>query len=269
MMAIAVTLLVLDIRIPDGSKDFVADLQGLLEKILFYFLTFLVLAGYWVMHRRLMHDIKRVDRSFIWLTLLFIAFVALFPATMSLLGSFGNHYEAVLIYILTISACGFSMAFLWIYAAWKHRLIDERIDQEQINFRALNILINPTYFTLSLLLLFFIPDPTSLFFSWIFLGIPVTLVRRAYRYRIRRRVQRDAQVSQELLDWLEELERPARFSPFAALVDLVLFPIRRFRRFAQSGRNSSQAEQPAVSPLERFPAATETSVVESESSQEA
>ncbi len=192
VFAIAITLLVLDIRLPDGLKpdQFPEQLPDLLFKILFYFITFLVIAGYWIMHRRIMHQVRRLDRNFIWLTFLFLSFVALFPVMMTLLTGYGQYREAVIIYTLTLAACGFSSSFLWIYASRNHRLIDPNIDQELIRFRTIATLIIPTYYTLSLLLLFVIPGhPSNIFYSWVFIGFPIRLVRSIYRRRLARREQ--------------------------------------------------------------------------------
>src|SRR5258708_35604606 len=129
VFAIAITLLVLDIRLPDDLAHFYNNLHELLIKIMFYFITFLVIAGYWIMHRRIMQDVRRLDKRFMWLTFLFLSFVALFPATIPLIGTFGQYREAIIMYVLTLAACGFSASFLWIYASWSHRLIDPDVDQ--------------------------------------------------------------------------------------------------------------------------------------------
>src|SRR6266568_7581898 len=80
IFAIAMTLLVLDLKLPDnlpivhGSIP-PASFQGALIRLFlqtfFYGLTFLVIANYWRSHRRLMHLVERVNTRFIQLTLLF------------------------------------------------------------------------------------------------------------------------------------------------------------------------------------------------------
>lgn len=175
VFAIAITLLVLDIRLPDDSTHFQENLPAFFLKILFYFVTFLVIARYWMLHRRIMQQIQRLDRPFVWLTLLFLAFVALIPATITVVDEFGNHAEADVIYTLSLVVCGFSAAALWIYASWKHRLIDPLLDQRIIRFRTMSTLTAPLYFLLSLLLLFipfFSNNPPLIFLSWLFIGIP-------------------------------------------------------------------------------------------------
>lgn len=183
VFAIAITLLILDIRLPDDTSHFQENLLTFFLKILFYFVTFLIIAQYWILHRYIMHQVRRLDRPFLWLTLLFLAFVALVPATITVVSEFGNHYEADVIYGLSLAACGFSASALWIYASWKHRLIDPTLDQRFIHFSIISTLISPIYFLLSLLLLFillFSNNPPLIFLSWIFIGIPSTIVRRIY-----------------------------------------------------------------------------------------
>jgi uncharacterized membrane protein len=192
VFAIAITLLVLDIRLPAGlntPEKFYAALSDLLsEKILFYFITFAVIAGYWNIHRSVMNQVKRIDAVFIWLTFLFLAFVALFPATINLItGEYSPYREMVIIYVVSLAACGFSAAALWIYASWNHRLIDPKISREQIVFRSISSLVLPIYYILSLLLLFVFPDkPSRIFLSWILIGVPMNIVQRVYRHRLKR-----------------------------------------------------------------------------------
>ena len=133
IFAIAMTLLVLDIKLPDDlikieetcNKHLCVDpgtfhqaLLGLFWLTVFYGLTFFVIANYWRANRRLMHLIERVDSRFISLSLLFLGLIALFPAAMSLQSVFGGHPEATMIYILVLASCGFSMQTLWVYALW-------------------------------------------------------------------------------------------------------------------------------------------------------
>ena len=68
------------------------------------FITFLIIALYWLSHRRLMHLVLRLDRGFVWLTFLFLALIALLPAIITMLNQFGNHPEAVIIYTAALAA---------------------------------------------------------------------------------------------------------------------------------------------------------------------
>ena len=89
VFAIAITLLFIDIKIPTGlSEDsFNGVLNGeFLSEALFYLITFVIIASYWMQHRRLMHELRRIDGRFLMLTFLFLAFVAFFPVTSGIIG---------------------------------------------------------------------------------------------------------------------------------------------------------------------------------------
>jgi uncharacterized membrane protein len=202
IFAIAMTLLVLDIKLPDELIQqaripshnidpiiFQQNLPGLFLLIVFYGLTFFVIANYWRSHRRLMHLVERVDNRFISLTLLFLGLIALFPAAMSLQSVFGDHAEATIIYVLVLAACGFSMQSLWAYAIWNHRLVNIDIDRTTLIFRSISQLVFPVYICLTLLL-FFVPavweTPPLVFIAWAALPLLGRLVRFMYKRQMKR-----------------------------------------------------------------------------------
>src|SRR5690348_854184 len=61
VFAIAMTLLVLDIRLELQNGDIDAALKAFFYKVIIYVITFFVIAGYWSGHRRLMKTVRRMD----------------------------------------------------------------------------------------------------------------------------------------------------------------------------------------------------------------
>lgn len=185
IFAIATTLLVLDIRLPEGlgQDGFNTALIGVfLTKELFYAITFLVIARYWMSHRRIIRTLRHVDSRFIWLNFLFLAFIAFFPVTSNIIGAYGQYSSAVILYTLVLSGCGISVLVLWLYAVDKRRLVDADLDQRSINFRTINILIFPIYFLASLLLLFFNGlKPVDIFYTWLLIPLILIIVGRIYQ----------------------------------------------------------------------------------------
>jgi uncharacterized membrane protein len=185
IFAIAVTLLVLGIQIPladTHSHDaFIKSLTGdFLSNTLFYVVTFAVLASYWLGHRRLMNVVSHVDSSFLWLNLLFLAFVAFFPVATNIV-QYAKFPEAVIVYTTVLAGCGYSVALLWIYALGNHRLIAANSDLQSHSSRVIEAALSPTFILASLCLLF-IPNfpPSHVFFSWLllpFIGISLRFLR--------------------------------------------------------------------------------------------
>lgn len=173
IFAIAMTLLILDIKLPNeplNPTTFPQALNELLAKSIYYLLTFITLAGFWMGHRRLMVYVRRQDSRFAVLTFVFLAFVIFFPVSLNVLEGNVQYSQAIVLYTLVLAGCGFSSFFLWTYASWNRRLIKPEVSDHEIRTRALGILVTPVYFCLSLLLLL-IPGfiPVLLFFSWILL----------------------------------------------------------------------------------------------------
>ncbi len=72
VFAIAITLLVLNIEVPDVPENRVAEelpgrLLGLWPHYLSYFISFLAILFYWVAHHSVFGAIRRYDRTMIWL----------------------------------------------------------------------------------------------------------------------------------------------------------------------------------------------------------
>lgn len=186
VFAIAVTLLVLDIGIPQDlrSADQVANaLETLIAPGIIYLMTFLIIAIYWRFHRSLMQVVQRLDNTFLSLTFLFLAFIAIFPATFKLMGVYGGYRLIAVIYTLGLSGCGFSALALWLYATRNHRLVSPDLSQEEINTRTISLLINPLIYCASLLLLLWVPEGSAylICFSWALIGFTQRIARDAYK----------------------------------------------------------------------------------------
>ena len=82
VFAIAITLLIPDIRVPEIPEDLVAEelpaqLLALWPKYFGYVLGFLVINSFWNIHDSIFSAIRGYDRGLIWLNSLFLMFVAL------------------------------------------------------------------------------------------------------------------------------------------------------------------------------------------------
>lgn len=182
VFAIAITLLVLNIKLPSGIPNeakFNQALGQLLDQVFIYVITFVVVAGYWLQHRRVVRSVERMDGRFTWLTFLFLAFVAFFPVTSSILGSY-SYRGAVLLYTLAFAGCGFSLIALWLYAAWDSRLLYQPLSRHEMMSYTFGLSVTPTYFSLSLILLLTPLRPNDVFWSWLLLPVFYRLGRWAY-----------------------------------------------------------------------------------------
>src|SRR5467141_3093711 len=88
IFAIAMTLLVLDLRLPDTPVgDLAARLKSLFPRFGTFVVSFVVLGVFWFAHHQTFHFVVRVNRTLVWLSILFFLGVALIPFVASVLGA--------------------------------------------------------------------------------------------------------------------------------------------------------------------------------------
>jgi TMEM175 potassium channel family protein len=103
VFAIAMTLLVLDLRLPDlGAHASDGQLRHALAEdwhsYLAFLISFYVVANYWGVHRRTMRAVTKVDARLISHTLPLLLLVAALPFPASVLASYGDLPTALAFY---------------------------------------------------------------------------------------------------------------------------------------------------------------------------
>ena len=91
VMAIIITIMVLELKIPHGS-DFEA-LKPLFPLFLSYVLSFIYVGIYWNNHHHMLHAAKRVSGRILWANLNLLFWLSLFPFTTGWMGE--NHFESL------------------------------------------------------------------------------------------------------------------------------------------------------------------------------
>jgi uncharacterized membrane protein len=84
IFAVAMTLLVIDLRLPEhahlsGEAALQQALVGLLPNLVSWLISFFVLAIFWVAHHRLFSVVRHVDQTLLWLTIVVLAGASLLP----------------------------------------------------------------------------------------------------------------------------------------------------------------------------------------------
>lgn len=174
VMAIAITLLVIDIKAPEGLPDLGPAMLEMLPKYIGYFVSFWVIALYWVAHHRCFRYIQAFDRRLLYLNFLFLMFIAFMPFPTSLLFSSPTQSVSVMLYAGTAAGMGLSLLLLWIYASGRRFLAASASRAVARDIR-LNLLLPSLVFTASAVTALF--NPSLAMYLW-FLLIPVYLFRR-------------------------------------------------------------------------------------------
>jgi uncharacterized membrane protein len=182
VFAIAITVLVLDIRLPPGGD--VADnnqlllmLTGLWPKYFAYILSFWVIGLYWISHHRKFLLIKRFDNRLLRLNLLLLMVIAFIPFPTAVMSENGNR-TATIFYALIMALGELLVFILWWHAAHNHNLIDARLNREFLWREVASPLVTVGIFILSIGIAFL--DEGLVRFFWMLL-IPASLFLNARR----------------------------------------------------------------------------------------
>jgi uncharacterized membrane protein len=121
VFAVAMTLLVLDLRAPaaeavGGEHALAAALLTLAPKLLVYLMSFLTLGIFWVGQQTQLDQLARSDRNLTWINLAFLFAVTLMPFSTSLIAEFVQLRVALLAYWLNILVLGAILFATWHYA---------------------------------------------------------------------------------------------------------------------------------------------------------
>jgi uncharacterized membrane protein len=181
VFAIALTLLVLDIRLPeDTGDDTLPALLGLWPELLAYALTFAILGLNWVGHHRKFRVIVRFDGVLLWWNLLFLAFVALTPFPTSILSDEVDPVSVVF-YAIVVAMLSLLQAVIWM-SAWRRKLLSPEVDAALYRYVLANVLVAPVVFAASIPIALFW-DPTIAMLFWIAIWPASQIVERVSRSR--------------------------------------------------------------------------------------
>ena len=108
--AVALTLLVLELRLPAGESHDVAELHRglvrLVPKAIAWLISFGVLAIFWVAHHRAFHWVRHVDGKLMRINLVSLLFASLVPFCSSLVGEWSRAFVSQVVYALVMAALG-------------------------------------------------------------------------------------------------------------------------------------------------------------------
>ena len=118
IFAFAMTLLVLDLRVPAAEAihtehDLWRGLLGLAPQIVMYLMSFLTLGIFWVGQQTQLNHLERSNRSLTWMHIVFLFGVTLIPFSTRLLAEFPVYRTALVIYWLNILFLGVALYFTW------------------------------------------------------------------------------------------------------------------------------------------------------------
>ena len=120
VFAIVVTLLVLDVRLPESGPEsaeaLALQLWHVAPKVASWVLSFVMATIVWVNHHQFLHQLRHVDRTFLFMNSLLLLCVSFVPFPTGVLGAHAMDPAALRFFGAAFLAAGVSFFALRLYA---------------------------------------------------------------------------------------------------------------------------------------------------------
>jgi uncharacterized membrane protein len=127
IFAVAMTLLVLDLRVPardaiHSEHELWRVLVALSPRLIIFLMSVMTLGIFWVGQQTQLNHFAHADRNLSWIHIAFLCVVCLVPFSTSLLAEFIQFRTALLLYWFNILLLGLALFWSWSYAT-RRRLL--------------------------------------------------------------------------------------------------------------------------------------------------
>ena len=171
VFAIAVTLLIVDLRVPDVLHvQSGRELRNAIPQMGGFAYSFAAVGLFWLAHHGLFRYIKGVDRPLVLLNLLFLGTIAFVPYPTALLSAAGDQVAATVFYAASLAAVGLAEAAVWLYAIRIRELALPGVSPAVHRWVLMRILRTPAVFLLSIPVALVRPNLAKWLWLLIFVG---------------------------------------------------------------------------------------------------
>ena len=156
VFAIAITLLVIEIRIPEIQEKPVTDnavlhkLAELIPKFVGFLVSFLLIGQYWIVHHRMFSFVINFTDRLIWLNILFLFAIALMPFSTGFYSEYvlRGVVTPVIFYTANIALLGFANFLMWRYLSNQKNNLTQNLTPALSKYFSLRALTVPTIFVI-------------------------------------------------------------------------------------------------------------------------
>lgn len=183
VFAIAITLLVIEIKIPEvhneelSEKKLLSALRDLIPKFIGFLVSFLLIGQYWMVHHRMFGYVINFNQRLIWLNILFLLAIALMPFSTGFYSEYAGMpvITPVIFYTCNIAWLGIVNFFMWRYLSHPRHRLTENLSPQLARYSSLRAITVPVIFiicsivyTQSPLIAAFIPLTIPLILRFVF-----------------------------------------------------------------------------------------------------
>jgi len=167
IFAIAATLLTLNLAVTEGHP-LGHELLIIWPQYAAYAISFVTIGIIWINHHTVMHQIAHVDRTFLTLSVLFLAVIAFIPFPTRLLAQHiqdDGAQAAALLYGSTLTLTAVFFNVIWRYAAWGRRLLRHDAEEKAIQGISRSYALGPPIYLAATVVAFKSPVASAALFG--------------------------------------------------------------------------------------------------------
>jgi uncharacterized membrane protein len=154
VFAIAITLLVIEIKIPELPRDKITDdhllykLAELIPKFVGFLVSFLLIGQYWIVHHRMFGYVINFNQRLIWLNIFFLLGVALMPFSTGFYSEYAGVavITPVIFYTCNIGFIGILNFIMWQYLSQPHHGLTENLSPQLARYSSYRAITVPAIF---------------------------------------------------------------------------------------------------------------------------
>ena len=162
VFAIAITLLVLEIKIPhvgdEPDSRLLQILVSMIPKFVGFFISFFVVGQYWIVHHKLFGFVDDYNGTLLWLNLFFLLSIVLMPFSTALYSENIKSNLSFIIYSLNIFTSGVMAFIVWRYIGnEKHKLSELGQHKKLLSYFSIRSLVISFAFGAGVIIAIFAP----------------------------------------------------------------------------------------------------------------
>jgi uncharacterized membrane protein len=154
VFAIAITLLVIEIKIPEIPRNEVTEqkllhkMAELIPKFIGFLVSFLLIGQYWIVHHRMFGYVVNFNQKLIWLNILFLFAIALMPFSTGFYSEFAGLpvITPVIFYTGNIAMLGIVNFIMWKYLSNHRHKLTENLTPLLAKYSSLRAITVPVIF---------------------------------------------------------------------------------------------------------------------------
>jgi uncharacterized membrane protein len=154
VFAIVITLLVLEIHVPDLAQGQTLNdaLREVRPSFIAFLISFLVTAIAWAGHRDLFALIRRTDRSLVWLNALYLLPISVLPFGAALISRYEREPVALRMYGFLLLLIALTRVSVWLYATNRPHLLFDPITRRTRTVGVLMVTLPAALYALAILI---------------------------------------------------------------------------------------------------------------------